>query len=190
MEEVCSFGSCAFGRQCVEGDGEWTAPILLVGEAPGKQELVDGRPFVGRAGKLLSELLAEAGLTRRQLRITNTCGCVAMEREDRRPLPAELEACRPRLMGEVELCKPAAILLMGNTALSAFMPGFRIGEVAGKWRSWQYDGGQAVLIPAYHPSHLLRGAKQVRPVIIEALKQARRIAMEVIPPTPETEVDF
>ena len=170
--EACGFGSCAFGRQCVEGDGPLDARIVLVGEAPGKEELREGIPFIGRAGRLLAELLREAGLERTQLRITNTCGCVVMEREDKRPLPAELEACRPRLLAEVEMCRPAAVVLMGNTALSTFLPGFRIGEVAGQWRAWQ----GIVLIPTYHPSHLLRGARQVRPVILDALRSARRLA--------------
>lgn len=156
----------------MEGSGPLDARILLVGEAPGKFELEQGVPFVGRAGKLLNELLRKAGLDREQLRITNTAACVAMEREDRRPLPAELEACRPRLDAEVSLCDPHVILLMGNTALSAFLPGFRIGEVAGSWRA--VDG--RVVIATYHPSHILRGAKQVEPVILSALTSARRLA--------------
>ena len=170
----CSFGECVFGRQCVEGDGPLDARIMIVGEAPGKDELREGIPFIGRAGRLLGELLLEAGLSRADLRVTNTCGCVELEREDRRPLPAELEACRPRLLAEIELCDPRVLLLMGNTALSAFLPGFRIGEVAGSWRS--YEG--RILVPTFHPSHLLRGAKQVRPVIMGALNSARRLAQE------------
>ena len=145
-----------------------------MGENPGKRELAEGVPFVGPAGRLLNSLLVEAGLTRESLRITNTCACTELEREDRRPLPAELEACRPRLLAEIELCDPRVLLLMGNTALSAFLPGFRIGEVAGSWRS--YEG--RILVPTFHPSHLLRGAKQVRPVIMGALNSARRLAQE------------
>lgn len=173
--EACGFGRCAFGRQCVEGSGPWDARILLLGEAPGKRELEQGRPFVGPAGRVLDELLVEANLDRALLRITNTCGCVDMGREDKRPLPAELEACRPRLLAEVEVVQPRVILLMGNTALGAYLPGFRIGEVVGMWRS---EGGR-VIIPTYHPAHLLRGAKQVRPVILRALQDARRVAEAV-----------
>lgn len=169
--ERCNFGICAFGRTCVQGFGPMPAKVMLVGEAPGQRELREGRPFVGPAGKLLDELMEEAGLRRAEVYITNTCGCVDMEREDRRPLPAELEACRPRLLAEIELCAPQVILLAGNTALQAFMPGFRIGEVAGSWRG--IDG--RIVIPMYHPSHVLRGARQVRPVIVEALRQARRL---------------
>ena len=156
----------------MEGSGPLDARILLLGEAPGKQELEQEEPFVGRAGKLLDELLGEAGLERALIRITNTCGCVDMSREDRRPLPAELEACRPRLVAEIELCQPRVVVLMGNTALSAFMPGFRIGEVHSAWRA----AGGIVYLPTYHPSHVLRGAKQVRPVILSALNSARRLA--------------
>lgn len=173
VSQACSTGVCSFGRQAVPGENlDLRGGIALVGEAPGYSELKFGRPWVGRAGKKLDELLGRAGLHREGVTLLNTCACVELTREDKRPLPAELEACRPRLLAEVQMCDPRVILLMGNTALSAFLPGFRIGEVAGTWRAWE----GRVLVPTYHPSHLLRGAHQVEPVIIEALNSARRIA--------------
>ena len=171
QEVVCNFGVCAFGRQCVEGSGPLPAPLLLIGEAPGRQELKHGAPFLGPAGKLLDELLHEAGLSRDTIRITNTVGCVDMSRDDKRPLPAELDACAPRLHAELDLCSPVVVVLMGNTALNVLYPGYKIGQVYTKWRV----SGTSVVIPTYHPSHVLRGNKQVRPVILDALKSARRL---------------
>lgn len=168
---TCGLGVCAFGRQCIQGDGPIPARYVLIGEAPGVTELNEGRPFVGRAGRLLDECLREAELNRADIRVTNACGCVDLEREDRRPLPAELDACRPRLDLEIELCEPRVILLMGNTALQRYFPGERIGRVYDCMRC--VDG--TVIIPTYHPAHVLRGNAQVRPIIVDALRNARRL---------------
>lgn len=145
------------------------ARILVVGEAPGAQELREGRPFIGRSGELLSRLLSEVGLERDLMRITNRCGCVVMEREDRRPLPEEIAACAPRLQREIELTQPRVILLMGNTALSAYFPGYRIGECYNQYRV--VPGGTFV-VPSYHPAAALRNPHLV-PIVREALRLAK-----------------
>lgn len=171
---TCEFGVCAFGRKCVQGFGPLPARIMLIGEAPGAMELKLGRPFIGRSGELLDTLLMELDMRRRDIRITNTCGCVDMERDDRRPLPAELEACAPRLEMEIELCDPAAILLMGNTAIQRFFPGERVGQVYNVARN--YKG--AVVVPTYHPAAYLRGNAQLRPIIKDALRLVQKFAGE------------
>jgi len=173
--EHCSVGYCVEGRTAVVGSGSLVASILLVGEAPGVAEVREGAPFVGRAGKLLDSILVTAGLTRRDLYITNTCACVALEREDRRPLPSQMTACRPRLMAEITTVDPAVIVLMGVTALDAFYPGTRIGDVYGVWR---YSNGR-IVIPTYHPAHVLRGNPQVQPIIEAAFIAARRLTQGV-----------
>lgn len=170
--DTCEFGICAFGRKAVPGVGPMPADIMLLGEAPGAYELKLGTPFVGRSGKWLDEALRQCGLTRQHLRISNTCGCVDMTREDKRPLPSELDACRPRLNTEFDLVNPKVILLMGNTAIQTFFPGMRIGEIHGSIR----HDGKRLLIPTYHPAAVLRGNHQVAPIIHEALKTARRFA--------------
>lgn len=171
----CELGQCIFGRKAVGGYGPMPVPsgLLLVGEAPGRDELAQGRPFVGKSGRLLDDLLYRAGISRAELRITNTCGCVDLDREIRKPLPEELEACRPRLDWEVATAEPRVLILMGNTALSAFMPGFRIGEVYNRPR---YDG-KYIYVPTYHPAATFR-AKHLEPVILEALTLAHRLAEE------------
>ena len=148
------------------------ARLLLIGENPGRFELVEGRPFVGRAGKLLDELLGEAGLHRQDIRVTNRCGCVDMGREDRRPLPAELDACWPRLNAEITLCDPKVIVLIGNTALAVGFPSFRIGEVYGAVRA--FNG--RLWVASYHPAASLRSGRHLDAVILDALKLARRLA--------------
>ena len=168
----CTLGVCAFGRQAVQGVGNPSARIVIVGEAPGAYELKYGRPFVGRSGQLLDTILGTAGLQRDDLYITNTCGCVVMTREDKRPLPAELDACRPRLLGEIAMVEPAVVLLLGNTALTHWFPGWRIGQVYNKARAV----GGIVYIPTYHPAAALRNP-QLTPVITEALGTARRLCV-------------
>ena len=166
----CTLGVCAFGRQAVQGVGNPSARIVIVGEAPGAYELKYGRPFVGRSGELLDDLLGTVGLQRDDLYITNTCGCVVLSRDDRRPLPAELDACRPRLLQEVDMVEPMVCLLMGNTALAHWFPGWRIGQVYNKARAV----GGIVYIPTYHPAAALRNP-QLIPVITQALDTARRL---------------
>ena len=169
---TCTPGVCAFGRQCVPGRGNLAARIMLIGESPGAYELKYGVPFVGRSGQLLDSLLDTVGLQRGDLYITNTCGCVVLSREDKRPLPAELDACRPRLLGEINMVEPAVVLLLGNTALAHWFPGWRIGQVYNKARAV----GGIVYIPTYHPAAALRNPQLV-PVITEALGTARRLCV-------------
>lgn len=170
---TCELGECVFGRQCVRGTGPLTAKIMLIGEAPGQVELKEGQPFVGRSGVLLDKLLVEAGLSRADIYVTNTCGCVDMSREDKRPLPAELAACKPRLDTEIALIMPRVILLVGNTAIQNYFPGYRVGEVYNRPRALSPD---MVVVPTYHPAHVLRGHQQVRQVILDALILARQLS--------------
>lgn len=159
----------------VNGYGPRPASILLIGEAPGAQELREGRPFVGRSGQLLDTLLLEAGLTRGSIRITNSCACVDMAREDKRPLPAELEACRPRLEQEIDITRPNVILCMGNIALQRFWPGMRIGEIYNSMR----QVGQMTVVALYHPAAALRNP-HLCAVIVDGLKAARRLNNGII----------
>ena len=171
-ERECTIGTCAYERQCVAGWGPLPAEIVLVGEAPGKQELSEGRPFIGRSGQLLDRLLDRVGLDRAAIRITNRTGCVVLEREDRRPLPEEIAACEPRLLRELALAHPRVILCMGNTAMSLFWPGERIGTVYNQVRSLP-DG--TMVLASYRPAAALRNPHLV-PVIEEGLRIVRSLA--------------
>ena len=174
---ACGLGVCALGRQAVTGIGSIPASIAIVGEAPGREELRVGEPFKGPAGRLLDKLLSASGLTRSEVFLTNVCACVDMTREDRRPLPAELDACRPRLEAELVACEAKVAVLVGNSALSLAFPGYRIGEVYGQCRA---VGGR-IYVAAYHPAAALRSGGQSSPLcetIVAALSLARRLSVE------------
>src|SRR5215216_6034234 len=98
----------------VFGAGNADADLMFVGEAPGQQEDLQGLPFVGRAGKLLDQLLAEVGIQRSDVFITNVICCRPPGNRD--PLPEEIEACKPYLYRKIELIEPKVICTLGNFA--------------------------------------------------------------------------
>ena len=152
-------GLVAVRRQAVVGRGEPTAPLLLIGEAPGAEEDACGLPFVGRSGRLLDALLLEAGFVlSRDLYICNALKC--RPPDNRRPTPQELAACRPWLEAQIRLQDPSVIVLAGATALAAVL-GIRSGitRLRGQWQNHESSllRGRR-LMPIFHPSYLLRHA--------------------------------
>ena len=148
------------------------ASVMVILEAPGWQEVKSGRPAVGPAGKILNECLVAAGMQRVDVRVENTVGCVDMDREDRRPLPAGIQACRPRLMGDIEEIQPRVIVCCGGVAISTFFPGFTVSKVRGMVRAWK----GVPVVATYHPAYALPfRSPQVKPLIIEDLKKAREL---------------
>jgi DNA polymerase len=127
----------------VPGEGNPHADVVFVGEAPGAREDALGRPFVGAAGKLLDELLVEAGLVREDVWITNVVK--ARPPKNRDPTVAEAAHCRPWLEAELALIAPRLVVPLGRHALKHFAPEARIAEVHGRL----LDGG---LFPLYHPA--------------------------------------
>lgn len=142
----------------VFGEGNPDADVIVVGEAPGADEDRTGRPFVGRAGKLLTLLLASVGLQREQVYICNVLKC--RPPGNRNPMPDEVEACSPYLLRQVELVKPRAIAAFGafaaQTLLSTPTP-------IGKLRGRVHDFYGVPLVATYHPAALLRSSAWVRP---------------------------
>lgn len=139
--------------QSVFSDGIANSKLMLIGEAPGANEDMQGVPFVGRAGKLLDQIFESVGLSRQNnLYICNTIKCRPPENRD--PLPCEKEACRPYLNAQIDILKPRIILLCGRVALKSFMDtDLGITKIRGKW----YDGPHgAKMMPIFHPSYLLR----------------------------------
>lgn len=146
------------------GRGNPQARLLLIGEAPGAEEDARGLPFVGRSGQLLDRLLLEAGLDpQHDLYICNAIKC--RPPANRRPTPAELQACRPWLGQQIRLLDPALVVLVGATAMEAVL-GIRGGitRLRGQWRD-SPEGPLAAelagcrLLPLLHPSYLLRFAR-------------------------------
>lgn len=128
---------------------------MLVGEAPGRQEDLTGRPFVGAAGKFLDELLASVGLSRADVYITNVVKSrpvvgVAPGR-NRTPAPVEIAACTPWLEAQLRLLRPQIIVTLGRIALEYFLPGRKIADVHGR----SIARGGVTVLPQYHPAMAL-----------------------------------
>lgn len=132
------------------GEGHDSADVMLVGEAPGASEDEQGRPFVGRAGRLLDELLAEAGLEREQVYITNVVK--ARPPGNRDPRPGEVAHWMPWLEAELALVQPRLVVPLGRHALAHFTDGARISDVHGT----QIVERGRTLFPLYHPAAALR----------------------------------
>ena len=147
-------GLAASRQQVVVARGNPAAPLMLIGEAPGQQEDESGRPYVGRAGQLLDQLLESAGLnSERDAYICNVVKC--RPPDNRKPSRTEMAHCRPWLDQQIKLIDPALLVLTGATAVEAFL-GIKGGitKLRGQWQQW--NGRQ--LLPVLHPSYLLRFA--------------------------------
>ena len=145
--------SCALSEtrtNAVPGDGPADARIMLIGEAPGANEDKQGLPFVGAAGRLLDQLLPEAGLDRSEVYITNILKCRPPSNRD--PLPEEISACRRHLDIQISQLNPDLIITLGAFSLRHFLPGETIGSAAGKLRN---IGGRNIF-PVMHPAAALR----------------------------------
>ena len=144
--------------QAVPGAGCSRAKILFIGEAPGKNEDLEGKPFVGRAGKLLDTMLQEINLEREDVYITNTVKCRPPGNRD--PLPGEIKACLPWLKLQLKIIKPQVIVLLGRHSLNRFLPKEQISQAHGKvFKKYVYTGKTdkiaTILFPIYHPAAAL-----------------------------------
>ena len=146
----CGFEPCETATHMVPGHGSPTARVMVIGEAPGASEDRAGEPFVGRAGRLLNEVLERAGLRREEVWVTNVVK--ARPPGNRDPRPAEVEHCRPWLLAELELLRPGLIVPLGRHALGHFAPGAKITEVAGT----RLEREGLALFPLLHPAAALR----------------------------------
>jgi len=133
----------------VPGEGPPDAAVVIIGEGPGRNEDLQGRPFVGAAGKQLDGLLKDAGLVRDDVYITNVVKC--RPPENRRPTDAEAEACHPYLERQIQLLRPTVIVLLGDSALKRFLPGQTLGGAHG--RLFNREG--LALFPTYHPAAMI-----------------------------------
>jgi uracil-DNA glycosylase family 4 len=137
--------------QVVYGVGNPNADLMFIGEAPGRDEDLQGEPFVGRAGQLLTDIIKAMKLTRDDVYIANVIKC--RPPENRNPEPDELDACRPWIRQQVELIKPRVIVTLGRFALQSLTEkAYGITSVRGTWLEYQ---GVKVM-PTYHPAYLLR----------------------------------
>jgi DNA polymerase len=137
--------------QVVWGTGNPNADLMFIGEAPGRDEDVQGQPFVGRAGQLLTDIIRAMKLTRADVYIANVIKC--RPPENRNPEPDELEACRPFIRRQIELIKPKVIVTLGKFALQSLTDkAHAVSAARGQWT--EYEGIK--VMPTYHPAYLLR----------------------------------
>jgi uracil-DNA glycosylase family 4 len=163
---------CALAKtrtHVVFGEGRENADVMVVGEAPGQEEDRSGRPFVGRAGKLLDLVLRSAGFERHDVYICNVLKC--RPPQNRNPQPDEVSACSPYLLRQIDLVQPRVILAFGNFAAQTLLgTDISIGKLRGK--THRYHG--VPLVPTYHPAACLRHPAWTR-AVWEDLQRARDV---------------
>ena len=149
---------CQGRKNTVPGEGSPTAGLMFVGEGPGQVEDETGRPFVGRAGELLDQIIKSVGLKRGEVFIANAVKC--RPPGNRKPLPDEIAACMPYLERQIELIRPRVIVALGATAAEALLQVRRsLAELRGRVHS--YRG--IPLVVTYHPAALLRNPNWKKP---------------------------
>jgi uracil-DNA glycosylase len=164
QELVARFDGCSLKRTAKSlcfARGSEQARIMMIGEAPGRDEDLQGKPFVGRAGQLLDRMLASIGLTEEHVYITNTV--YWRPPGNRTPTPEEIEACAPFLARQIELLSPSVLVLLGGAAAKTIL-GVSEGimRLRGKWLSYACARRDLPTLATLHPAYLLRNPEQKR----------------------------
>ena len=159
-------------RTLVFGEGNPKAPLMFIGEGPGYDEDVQGRPFVGKAGQLLTKIIQSMGFQREDVYIANIVKC--RPPQNRNPQPDEIEACHPFVLKQIEVIRPRIICALGTFAAQTLLKTIeKITALRG--RVFDLDGIK--IIPTYHPAFLLRNPERKREVwedmkrILDLLKE-------------------
>jgi len=174
-KSINSCMKCPLGKtrtKFVFGVGNPEANIMFVGEAPGRDEDLKGEPFVGRAGKLLDQMLTEIGLNRSDVYIANILKCRPPDNRD--PEPSEAEECEPYLLKQIKLIKPKVICCLGRIAAQRLL---KTTAALGAMRQRQYDYHGIKLVVTYHPAAILRTRSYMQ-TAIDDLKSVVRLSEE------------
>lgn len=155
-------------EKAVPGEGSINAKIMVIGQAPGVRESKTGRPFVGRAGKFLNQLLEIAKIKRKKIFITSSIKCFPPK--NRRPTKKEIKICVPYLKKQIEIINPKKFILLGEIAFSVFFPGKKLIVFRGKW----IEKGKKFYFPTYHPAAGLRFPK-IRKILEKDFKKLQNI---------------
>ena len=151
---------CETRKSIVFGEGNPRARLVFVGEGPGRDEDIQGRPFVGRAGQLLTKIIRAMKLERKDVYICNVVKC--RPPENRNPQPDEVASCEPFLMKQIESINPEVIVSLGSvaTGLMLKLKNFKMGQLRGTFHQY----GNSKLMITYHPAALLRNPSLKKPV--------------------------
>lgn len=174
----------ATATQLVFGDGNPDAKIVFIGEAPGKNEDLQGKPFVGAAGKFLNEMLATIGMERQDIYITNIVKYRPPNNRD--PLPEEKKAFLPYLQAQLEVIQPLVVATLGRHSLSCFLPDLQISKVHGEPKririKMKGGSGEAglpiVILPLFHPAAALYNGS-MRATLIEDFARVPAVLKQI-----------
>ncbi len=168
--QIRSCSSCGLAQsriQAVPGEGDAYAEIMFIGEAPGKNEDEQGRPFIGQSGKFLTSMIEEIGLRREDVFIGNVIRCRPPENRD--PNPQELAACDSWLRAQLRIIQPRVVCTLGRYAMNALIdPAIQISKVHGM----PMEKNGTLFIPLYHPAAALHQAK-LRDTLIDDMRKVR-----------------
>ena len=156
----------------VMGDGNIDADIVLIGEAPGKNEDEQGLPFVGAAGKFLNEMLEGAEVKRSDVFITNIVKYRPPNNRD--PNPSEKAAFWPYLVRQLEVIQPQIVVTLGRHSMEYFLPGQKISQIHGQPKRINFDKKKLVIVPLYHPAAALYNGG-MRSTLVEDFKKLPKI---------------
>jgi DNA polymerase len=155
-------------KLAVPGEGSYDSRLIFVGEAPGADEDIQGRPFVGRAGQLLTKIIEAMGFKRDEVYITNIVKC--RPPNNRTPLRPEIESCRNYLLVQIEAIGPRIIVSLGKVATDFFIPSAAgISELRGTF----HRRGEILVMPTFHPSYLIRneGNKSIKKLVWQDMQK-------------------
>lgn len=158
----------------VPGMGTEQTDILVVGEGPGKNEDLQGLPFVGASGKFLDKLFESIGMTRADIYISNVVKCRPPENRD--PEPKEIEACSTWLEAQILVINPKIIVTLGRYSMAKFLPGVTISKVHGQPKRRQSDG--RIIFPCYHPAVALYNGS-MRDVLMEDFQRLAKVLSQL-----------
>ena len=165
----CTLCPLSRGRtRAVPGEGSYEAPLMFVGEGPGADEDIQGRPFVGRAGQLLTKIVAAMDFTRKDVYITNVVKC--RPPQNRTPARDEIEKCRPYLLTQIETIAPRVIVCLGRVATDFFHPSAAgMSSLRGNFVEY----GNILVMPTFHPSYLIRneGNKEIKKLVWQDMQK-------------------
>jgi uracil-DNA glycosylase family 4 len=158
---------CQTRTHTVFGEGDPDAKILFIGEGPGENEDLSGRPFVGKAGQLLDKMINAMGLKREQVFIANIVKC--RPPNNREPAPDEVATCTPYLERQLEIIRPRVLVTLGRPAVQHMLQTkVAMGKIRGQWQQWR----GIKLMPTFHPAYVLRQyTDETRAAVWSDLKQ-------------------
>ncbi len=170
--QLCSLAKIR--HHLVLGEGNLKTDIVLIGEAPGEQEDLQGRPFVGKAGQLLDQMLKAIRLSREKIYITNILKC--RPPHNRNPFQAEIKNCTGYLQQQLLLLQPKCLVALGKVAANYLLQtDATMGELRGNWFDYPLAQQKIPLLVIYHPAYLLRSPREKRVAYDDLLKLLDKI---------------